>query len=79
MEYFTEYRKLLLEAGGSLWPDEMKKSFLENGLNVDLQRHMISKSTGNESFEELCNELKQTSDRLEAFNLRNHNFGINNN
>ena len=79
MEYFTEYRKLLLEAGGSLWPDEMKKSFLENGLNVDLQRHMISKSTGNESFKELCNELKQTSDRLEAFNLHNHNFGINNN
>ena len=79
MEYFTEYRKLLLEAGGSSWPDEIKKSFLKNRLSMDLQRHMISKSTGNESFEELCNELKQTSDRLEAFNLRNHNFGVNNN
>lgn len=74
MEYFTEYRKLLLEAGGSSWPDEMKKSFLENGLSMDLQRHMVSRSTGNESFEEYCNELKQTSDRLEAFNLRNNNW-----
>ena len=54
MEYFTEYCKLLLEAGGSSWPDEIKKSFLKNRLSMDLQRHMISKSTGNESFKEYC-------------------------
>lgn len=71
MEYFTEYRKLLLEAGGSDWPDEIRKSYLEAGLSLELQRCMIGKNAGNESFEDYCNELKQASDQLEAFNLRN--------
>jgi hypothetical protein len=73
MEYFTEYRKLALEAGGSNWPDEIKKSYLEAGLSIELQRCMIGKNTGNLSFEEYCSELKQASDQLEAFNLRNKN------
>lgn len=36
VEYFTEYRKLLLEAGGTNWPDEIKKSYLEAGLSREL-------------------------------------------
>jgi len=72
-EYFTEFRKLILEAGGSNWPDEIKKSYLEAGLSLELQQCMIGKRTGNESFEDYCNELKQASDQLEAFNLRNKN------
>lgn len=73
MEYFTEYRKLVLEAGGSYWPDEIKKSYLEAGLSVELQRCMIGKSIDSGSFEDYCNELKQASDQLEAFTLRNKN------
>lgn len=76
MEYFTEYRKLVLEAGGSNWPDEIKKSYLEAGLSLELQRCMIGKSTSCESFEDYCNELKQASDQLEAFNLRNKGRNI---
>ena len=71
MEYFTEYRKLVLEAGGSNWPDEIKKSYLEAGLSLELQRCMIGRNVSNKSFESYCSELKQASDQLEAFNLRN--------
>ena len=73
MEYFTEYRRLVLEAGGSNWPDEIKKSYLEAGLSLELQRCMIGKDTSNKSFEDYYSELKQASDQLEAFNLRNKN------
>jgi hypothetical protein len=70
MEYFTAYRKLVLEAGGTNWPDEIKKSYLEAGLNRELQQSMIGQGY-KQSFEEYCQELKRVSDQLEAFNLRN--------
>lgn len=73
-EYFTEYRKLVLEAGGTYWPDEIKKSYLEAGLSLELQQSMIGRSTKDESFEQYCSQLKQASDQLEAFNLRNKGF-----
>ncbi|KAF6792353.1 pol-like protein [Colletotrichum musicola] len=78
MEYFTEYRKLVLEAGGTGWPDEIKKSYLEAGLSTELQKCMIGKNADGKSFEEYCNELKQTSDQLESFNLRNTGVRHNN-
>lgn len=74
MEYFTEFRKLVLEAGGTNWPDTIKKSYLEAGLNHELQRSMIGQGSNMQSFEDYCTELKRVSDQLEAFNLRNRNL-----
>ena len=45
MEYFTEYRRLVLKAGGSNWPDKIKKSYLKAGLSLELQRCIIGKDT----------------------------------
>ncbi|KAF4307237.1 hypothetical protein GTA08_BOTSDO05027 [Botryosphaeria dothidea] len=71
MEYFTEFRKLVLEAGGTNWPDEILKAYLEAGLSQELQRSMIGLGNTSQSFEDYCTELKRVSDQLEAFNLRN--------
>lgn len=71
MEYFTEFRKLVLEAGGTNWPDEILKAYLEVGLSQELQRSMIGLGSTSQSFEDYCTELKRVSDQLEAFNLRN--------
>lgn len=73
MEYFTDYRKLVLEAGGTIWPDAIKKSYLEAGLSQELQRSMIGLGNKLQSFGSYCSELKRVSDQLEAFNLRNRN------
>ena len=71
MEYFTEFRKLVLEAGGTHWPDEILKAYLEAGLSQELQRSMIGLGSTSQSFKDYCTELKRVSDQLEAFNLRN--------
>ncbi|KAF4302771.1 hypothetical protein GTA08_BOTSDO08744 [Botryosphaeria dothidea] len=71
MEYFTEFRKLVLEAGGTNWPDEILKAYLEAGLSQELQRSIIGLGNTSQSFEDYCTELKRVSDQLEAFNLRN--------
>ncbi|GME38476.1 hypothetical protein GTA08_BOTSDO13145 [Neofusicoccum parvum] len=72
MEYFTEFRKLVLEAGGTHWPDEILKTYLEAGLSQELQHSMIGLGSMSQSFEDYCTELKRVSDQLEAFNLRNN-------
>ncbi|KAF4310005.1 hypothetical protein GTA08_BOTSDO02821 [Botryosphaeria dothidea] len=71
MEHFTEFRKLVLEAGGTNWPDEILKAYLEAGLSQELQRSMIGLGSTSQSFEDYCTELKRVSNQLEAFNLRN--------
>ena len=70
-EYFVEFRKLLLEAGGDQWPDEVKKRYLEAGLNKELQRNMIGRTRPGQPFESYYEELKLVSDQVEAFRLRN--------
>lgn len=72
MEHFTEFRKLVLEAGGTHWPDEILKAYLEAGLSQELQRSMIGLGSTSQSFEDYYTELKRVSDQLEAFNLRNN-------
>lgn len=76
MECFTEFRKLVLEAGGTCWPSAIKKSYLGAGLNQELQRSMIGLGSEEQSFEEYCSELKRVSDQLEAFNLRNRSLRV---
>ena len=71
MEYFVEYRRLLLEAGGTDWPDAVKKSYLRAGLSQELQEQMIGREDISQSLEAYCDELKKVSDQMEAFRMRN--------
>src|SRR6266480_8083413 len=74
MEYFVEYRRLIMEAGGTNWPSDVKKSYLRAGLSRELQEFMIGREDTNQAFEDFCNELKRISDQAEAFQQRNRQF-----
>jgi len=74
MEYFVEYRRLVMEAGGANWPSDVKKSYLRAGINRELQEFMIGREDLNQAFDDFCNELKRISDQAEAFQQRNRQF-----
>ena len=62
MEYFVEYRRLIMEAGGVSWPEDVKKSYLRVGLSRELQELIIRREDTNQAFEDFYNELKRISD-----------------
>lgn len=70
MEHYTDFRRLLLEAGGTYWPDDIKKSFLEDSLNHDLAQKMIGLARPGISFDNYCQELKSVSDQMGALRIR---------
>ncbi len=74
MEYFVEYRHLIMEAGGADWPEDVKKSYLRAGLSRELQELMIGREDPSQNFADFCNELKRISDQAEAFQQRNRLF-----
>jgi hypothetical protein len=74
MEYFVEYRRLIMEAGGASWPEDVKKSYLRAGINRELQELMIGRENSDQGFESYCDELKRISDQAEAFQQRNRQF-----
>jgi hypothetical protein len=73
-EYFVEYRRLVMEAGGANWPEDVKKSYLRAGLSRELQELMIGRENPDHDFGGFCNELKRISDQAEAFQQRNRQF-----
>ena len=74
MEYFVEYRRLVMEAGGANWPEDVKKSYLRAGISRELQELMIRWENPDQGFEDFCNELKRISDQAEAFQHRNRQY-----
>jgi hypothetical protein len=69
LEVFTEWQSLLLESGGSSWPDDAKKVSLDRILSDDLVRAMITVPS-QPDFESYCSILKETDDRLRAYKAR---------
>ena len=69
LEVFTEWQSLLLESGGSNWPDDAKKLSLDRILSDELIRAMITVPT-QPNFESHCSILKETDDRLRAYKAR---------
>ena len=69
LEVFTEWQSLLLESGGSSWPDDAKKLSLDRILSDELARAMITVPS-QPDFESYCSILKETDDRLRAFKAR---------
>lgn len=69
VDMFMEWQSLVIEAGGSDWPDNAKKISLDQTLNEELAQAMITVQTPN-GFEAYCNALKEVDDRLRAYKLR---------
>ena len=69
LEVFTEWQSLLLESGGSSWPDDAKKLSLDRILSDELVRTMITVPS-QPDFENYCSILKETDDRLRAYKTR---------
>ena len=70
MDYYVEFQKLVLDAGGSTWPDQVKVSYLEAGLSKELLQQTITTDKDQGSFEEYVGELKRVSDKMEAYRIR---------
>jgi hypothetical protein len=60
---------LLLESGGSSWPDDVKKVSLDRILSDELVRVMITVPSRLD-FESYCSILKETDDCLRAYKAR---------
>ena len=58
IEYFVEYRRLIMEAGGANWPEDVKKLYLRAGISRELQELIIRRENPDQGFEDFCNELK---------------------
>jgi hypothetical protein len=69
LEVFTEWQSLLMESGGSSWPDDAKKVSLDRILSDELVRAMITVPT-QPDFESYCSVIKETDDRLRAYKSR---------
>jgi hypothetical protein len=69
LEVFTEWQSLLMESGGSSWPDSAKKLSLDRILSDDLVKAMITVPSQSD-FESYCSILKETDDRLRAYRAR---------
>ena len=69
-EFLVEFQRLLLEAGGATWPEDVKKSSLLGSISIELQRILIGRDTAPMTLVSLCDELKLMSDQLEALNQR---------
>ena len=64
-EYYVSFEKALAEAGGIDWPDAVKRTFLEGGLNEQLKRILIPVSLP-EGYTDMVNQLMLTASRLET-------------
>lgn len=69
LETFTEWQSLLLESGAGSWPDDAKKISLDRILSDELVQAMITVPS-QPDFESYCSILKETDDRLRAFQTR---------
>ena len=63
MDMFMEWQSLVIEAGGSDWPDNAKKISLDQTLNEELAQVIIIVQAPSD-FEAYCNALKEVDDRL---------------
>ena len=76
--FLTEFNRLLMEADGHNWPENTKRSYLDNALNREMNTRLetVEKKNG---FEDYCRQLQQIADRMEKNQLRysrnNNNHG----
>lgn len=57
MDCFIKYRKLVLAAEVTGWPEEVKTFYLETGMSGQLQLRLFGKGIDSQSFQKYCDEL----------------------
>lgn len=61
---FNEFNRLLMEAGGHDWDSEVKRSYLDNALNHELNDRLVTVEK-KENFSEYVVQLQLIADRME--------------
>lgn len=68
----NEFSRLLMEAGGHDWDDEVKRSYLDNALNREMHDRLVTVEK-KESFLEYIVQLQLIADRMEKNANRQNN------
>lgn len=73
-EFLTEFDRLLLEADGWGWPDNVKKGYLKAAISTTLLTAMVGTREA-ATYEEYCSQLRMTSDQLDEVKEKKGGFG----
>jgi hypothetical protein len=73
-EFLTEFDRLLLEADGWGWPDNVKKGYLKAAISTTLLTAMVGTREA-VTYDEYCSQLRMTSDQLDEVKEKKNGFG----
>ena len=63
-EFLSDFDRLLLEAGGLMWTDDVKKGYLRTAISIPILQGMVG-TTPDASYERYCDQLRMIDDQLE--------------
>ena len=63
--FLAEFDRTILDAGGLYWDEQVKKTFLTNGIATELQEALVA-TTIPPTYIGYCNLLQSVSNNLEA-------------
>jgi hypothetical protein len=62
--FLAEFNRLLMEAGGHEWSDDVKKSYIDRALNREMKDRLVTVEK-KDDFEGYCQQLQRYADRME--------------
>ena len=62
-EFLSDFNRLILEAEGWGWQDEIKKGYLKAAISTELIEGIVG-TKEEESYEEYCSQLRMINDQL---------------
>src|SRR5450756_672388 len=62
-EFLSDFNRLILEAEGWGWQDEIKKAYLKAAISTELMEGLVG-TKEEESYDDYCSQLRMTSDQL---------------
>lgn len=71
-ELLADLNRLLMEAGGHSWSNEVKKNYLDGALSYEVEGALIG-VTKEETFVDYCRQVQQVANRVEALRTRGTN------
>lgn len=63
-DFLSEFDRLLMEAGGMMWADDIKKGYLRAAIAVPILQGMVG-TAPKASYEDYCGQLRLVDDQLE--------------
>lgn len=68
-KYLARFERTLLEAGGLMWDDTVKKAFLSRGLTMEIQQTLLAVPTP-ASYADYCSQLHMVSQNIDAMRAK---------